>query len=166
MPTSLSEIKIDTRPEKHTMGIRIQTQFKGMFAEVDKLRKELNLWMKEQDSSIFGHMFLRYHVIDMEEEMDIEFGVLVDEPLPETDRIKAEVLPAGRYASLIYQGNGYTGNKTLVEWAKANAIQWDRWEDPKGDGFRCRTEIYLTDPKTEHRKTKWDIEVAIKLKDE
>jgi hypothetical protein len=76
------------------------------------------------------------------------------------------VLPAGRYASLIYVGHGLTGNKTLIEWAKANGIAWDRWDDEKGDAFRSRCETYLTDPKIEPRKTKWEIEVAIKLADD
>jgi hypothetical protein len=75
------------------------------------------------------------------------------------------VLPAGCYASLIYTGSGYSGNKTLVEWAKANGIAWDRWDDAKGDAFRSLYESHLTDPKIEPRKTKWQVEVAIKLKD-
>jgi hypothetical protein len=75
------------------------------------------------------------------------------------------VLPAGRYASLIYTGSGYAGNKALVDWAKANGIAWDRWNDAKGDAFCSRYESYLTDPKVEPHKTKWKIEVAIKLAD-
>jgi DNA gyrase inhibitor GyrI len=77
--------------------------------------------------------------------------------------VKAGVLPAGRYASVVYIGNGLTGNKTLIEWAKASGILWDRWDDAKGDAFRSRYESYLTDPKLEPRKTKWEVEVAIKL---
>ena len=36
----------------------------------------------------------------------------------------------------------------------------------KRDNFRCRYEMFLTDPKVEPRKTKWSIELAIKLVDE
>ena len=98
--------------------------------------------------------------------MDIEVGFPVTTPLPGDERVKPGKIPAGRFASLIFQGNGYTGNKTLIEWARDNGLKWDRWDDPKGDGFRARYEAYLTDPKVEHRKTKWDVEVAIKLADE
>jgi len=79
--------------------------------------------------------------------------------------VTAGTLPAGRYASLIYTGSGITGNKVLVEWAKVNQIAWDRWDDEKGDAFCARYESYLTDPRIEPRKTKWEVEVAIKLAD-
>lgn len=76
-------------------------------------------------------------------------------------------LPAGRYASVIYRNvGGITGNKALVEWAKANGIQWDRWNDPKGDAFRARAEIFLTDPAEQPDRKKWETEVAIKMADD
>ena len=81
------------------------------------------------------------------------------------NRVKQNVIPAGRYATLIYTGrnNAYKGNKALVEWAKANGIAWDRWDDPKGDAFRCRYESYLTDRLAEADNKKWDTDVAIKV---
>jgi effector-binding domain-containing protein len=159
----IGEPKIDERPETTYVGIRIQTPMKGMFAEVNKLFKEMNKWMKKEGIIPSGAPFLRYHVIDMAGEMDIEVGMPVAATVTGDERVKPGVLPAGRYASLIYTGSGLQGNKALVEWARDNGIRWDRWDDPKGDGFRCRYEAYLTDPKIEPRKTKWDIEVAIKL---
>jgi effector-binding domain-containing protein len=164
--TTVSQPRIDYRTEKSYMGIRTQVPMKGMFQVVDKLRREMSTWLKQQGVEPAGPPFLRYHVIDMAGEMDIEVGIPVATVLPGDGRVSANVLPEGRYASVIYVGNGLTGNKTLIEWAKANGIVWDRWEDPKGDAFRSRCETYLTDPKTEHRKTKWEIEVAIKLPDD
>ncbi|MFO7537814.1 MAG: GyrI-like domain-containing protein [Chloroflexota bacterium] len=164
--TTVSQPRIDYRTEKSYMGIRTQVPMKGMFQVVDKLRREMSTWLKQQGVEPAGPPFLRYHVIDMAGEMDIEVGIPVATVLPGDGRVSANVLPEGRYASVIYVGNGLTGNKTLIEWAKANGIAWDRWEDPKGDAFRSRCETYLTDPKTEHRKTKWEIEVAIKLADD
>ena len=165
MPTTTTAPKIDQRPEQIYMGIRTQTPMKGMFKIIDKLFKEINAWAKQNAVEPAGAPFLRYHVIDMEGEMDIEVGIPVKTALPNEGRIKSSSLPAGRYASLVYVGNGYTGNKTLVEWAKANGIAWDRWNDEKGDAFRSRYETYLTDPAIEPRKTKWEVEVAIKLAD-
>jgi effector-binding domain-containing protein len=161
--TTVSKPRIDDRDEQHYMGIRVQTPMKGMFKVVDKLFKVLNAWMSEHSIEPVGPSILRYHVIDMSGEMDIEVGILVTESLPGDERVKPGVLPAGKYASVVYIGNGYTGNKTLIEWAKANGIAWDRWDDPGGDAFHCRYEAHLTDPKIEPRKTKWEIEVAIKL---
>jgi effector-binding domain-containing protein len=163
--TWTSDPKIDERAEQPYMGIRTQTPMKGMFKVIDKLFKEMNGWLEQTGVQASGAPFLRYHVIDMEGEMDIEVGFPVAAALPDDGRVTAGVLPAGRYASLVYIGNGYTGNKTLVEWARDNGIAWDRWDDPKGDAFRCRLETYLTDPKVEPRKTKWQVEVAIKLRE-
>ncbi len=163
--TKTSLPKIDTRPEQHYLGIRTQTPMKGMSKVVGKLFDEMNKWAKQRGIEPAAPPFLRYHVIDMEGEMDIEVGFPVKSPMPEDGRMMPGVLPAGRYASLIYVGSGYTGNKVLVEWAKAEGLKWDRWEDPKGDGFRSRYEAYLTDPAIEPKKSKWDVEVAIKLAD-
>lgn len=164
--TTVGEPRIDDRPEKPYMGIRTQTPMKGMSKVVDKLFKEISAWAKQQGMEPAGPPFLRYHVIDMAGEMDIEVGIPVAAALPGTGRVSAGVLPAGRYANLVYSGSGLTGNKTLIEWARTNGIAWDRWDDEKGDAFRSRYETYLTDPDVEPRKTKWEVEVAIKLADE
>jgi effector-binding domain-containing protein len=164
--TTVSEPRIDYRTQKPYMGIRTQVPMKGMFKVVDKLRREMSIWLKRQGADPAGPPFLRYHVIDMAGEMDIEVGIPVATALAGDGRVSAAILPEGRYASVIYVGNGFTGNKTLIEWAKAKGIAWDRWDDPKGDAFRSRCETYLTDLKIEHRKTKWEIEVAIKLADD
>lgn len=161
----IGEPKIDVRTEKNYMGIRVQTPMRGMSKTVEKLFKEMNTWVKENNLKAAGVPFLRFHVIDMKGMMDIEVGTPVETSLPGNDRVRAGVIPAGRYASLIYTGSGLSGNKALIEWARANNLAWDRWDDEKGDAFRSRYESYLTDPKVERLKTKWEIEVAIKLAD-
>lgn len=40
---------------------------------------------------------------------------------------------------------------------------FDRSDDPNGDRFACRYEAYLTDPRTEPRKTKWEVELNIRV---
>jgi effector-binding domain-containing protein len=162
----ISEPKIDYREEKLYMGIRTVAPFNGMFAVVDKLLKELRTWVKRHGIADEGPFFLRYHVIDMNGPMDIEVGFMVSAHLPGNERVKPGVLPAGRYASLIYTGSGMAGNKALIGWAQENGIAWDRWDDPAGDAFRCRYEVYLTDYRVEHRKTLWEIDLAIKIADD
>ncbi|HYF64037.1 MAG TPA: GyrI-like domain-containing protein [Herpetosiphonaceae bacterium] len=147
-------------------GIRTQTPMKGMFTVVARLRAALEAWMEERQVAGIGSAFLRYHVIDMAGVMDIAVGIPVAAPLPGDGQVIADQLPAGRYARLVYQGHGLTGNKALLAWAAAQGLALDRSEVPEGDAFRARFERYLTDPRVEPRKTKWDIEVAIKLADE
>ena len=161
----IGEPRIDDRVEQLYMGIRTQLPMKGMFPIVRRLFKEMNAWAKRHGVTPAGPPFLRYHVIDMAGEMDIEVGIPVASTLPPDGRVAPGVLPAGRYASLVYSGSGLAGNKALVEWAKATGHAWDRWDDAKGDAFRARYESYLTDPKTEPRIKNWQVEVAIKLAD-
>ena len=163
MPTKIGAASIEYRDEKKYMGIRTQTPFNGMFAVVDELRKELYGWFKVQGIEPEGPSFLRYHVIDMAGEVDIEFGIQMTEHVPGDQRVTPGVLPAGHYANLIYRGSGMGPNKALIHWAAENGLAWDRWDDAKGDGFRCRYEAYLADPRIEPRKKQWDVDLAIKL---
>jgi hypothetical protein len=163
MTTTIGEPKIDVRPEQVYMGIRTIAPFKGMFKVVDKLSKEMNIWMKVRDVKPAGPPFLRFHVIDMRGKMDLTYGIPVGEALPGDGYVTTDILVAGRYASLIFSGSGLAGNKALIEWVRANGMDFDRWDTDAGDNFRCRYEAYLTDPKLEPRKTKWKVEVAIKL---
>jgi len=147
------------------MGIRTIAPFKGMSKVIDQMSKELNTWVSENKVKTSGPPFLRFHVIDMRGFMDIAFCVPVRKALPDDGDIKADVLPAGRYASLIYSGGGISANRALIEWVRAQGLDFDRWDTEQGDNFRGRCETYLTDPKIEPRKSKWNIEVAIKLAD-
>lgn len=161
----IGEPEITFRAQRLSMGIRTIAPFRGMFAVRDELLKELRIWVGKHGITEEGPFFLRYHVIDMNNQMDIEVGYVVSEHLTGDDRVTPGILPAGNYASLIYTRYGMRGNKALINWAKENGIQWDRWDDPAGDAFRCRYEAYLTDYRIEPRKSKWQVELAIKIAD-
>lgn len=159
----IGDPKLDNRKEKRYLGIRFQVPFKGMSSHISKRFKEIQHWAGEHGVRIAGAPFLRYYVIDMAGEMDLEVGIPVSAAHSGDELVRPGVLPAGRYASLVYTGSGYAGNKALIEWAEAQGIRWDRWDDPKGDAFRSRYESYLTDPKVEPRRKNWQVEVAIKV---
>ena len=57
--------------------------------------------------------FIRYHVIDMAAKLDIDLGVPVAGPVPGDNRVSRGMLPAGRYAMLVYQdvGRGVEANR-------------------------------------------------------
>ena len=163
--TSIGKPEIDTRPQITYMGIRTIAPFKGMPQVIGKLVDELNGWVDENKVKTAGPPFLRFHVIDMRGYMDISFCVPVKKARPDDGNVKADVIPAGRYASLIYSGGGISANRALIEWVRAQGLDFDRWDTEQGDNFRGRYETYLTDPNIEPRKSKWKIEVAIKLAD-
>jgi len=161
----ITEPKISFHDERMYVGIRVKTPFIGMFATVDKLLEEMRNWVKVHGIADEGPFFLRYHVIDMEDMMDIELGFIVQETQEGDDRVKPNVLPKGRYASLTYSRYAMRGNKALIGWIKDNNIRIDRWNDKEGDAFACRYEAYLTDYRIEPRKKAWNVELAIKLAD-
>jgi hypothetical protein len=148
------------------MGIRTIAPFKGMSKVVDQLRQRMNGWIAEHSIKPAGPPFLRLHVIDMRGLMDLSYGVPVDHALPDEGEIQAGELPAGQYASLIYSGGGVSANRALIEWVRAQGLAFDRWKTDQGDNFRGRYESFLTDPQVEPRKSRWEIEVAIKLAEE
>jgi effector-binding domain-containing protein len=161
--TTIGKPKIDKRPKLTYMGIRTLAPFKGMSKEVDRIRKDLIQWLSENKIKTSGPPFLRFHVIDMRGFMDISFCFPVRKILPDDGDIKADFIPAGRYASLIYSGGGISANRALIEWVRAQGLDFDRLDTAQGDNFRGRYETFLTDPQIEPRKSKWQIEVAIKL---
>ena len=162
----ITEPKLSLRRERQYVGIRVKTPFRGMFAVVDQLLKELRAWVKAHGMADEGPFFLRYHVVDMEGIMNIEVGFVVRKPHGGDDRVKPGVLPRGRYAHLTYTRYAMRGNKALIGWIKEKKIRLDRWDDKEGDAFACRYEAYLTDYRVEPRKSAWEVELAIKIADE
>jgi effector-binding domain-containing protein len=156
--TTIGKPKIDTREKQAYMGIRTIAPFQGMSKVIGRLSDEMNTWMEQQKVKPSGPPFLRFHVIDMRGFMDIEFGFPYRKALPDDGEVKAGILPAGRYASLIYSGGGISANRALIEWVRAQDMDFDRWDTEQGDNFRGRYETYLTDPKVEPRKSRWKID--------
>ena len=156
---------VEHRPARHTIGIRIVTPFEGMFAQVDILLKTLREWVNQHGLAEQGPYFLRYHCIDMAGDMDIEVGFVVKKPQAADGQIQPGVQPAGRYAHLTYSRYALRGNQALSIWVKDNNIALDNTITPAGEAFTCRYEAYLTDYRIEPRKTKWQVDLAIKLKD-
>ena len=154
------------KPERPYLGIRLETPFSGMFAVITKTLKELRKWSKENSLSEAGLYFIRYYHCDMKDIMDVEVGLMTNSGLVGQGRIKPGSLPKGRYATLVYRGNGLRGNQALMKWAKDHEITFDPLVVGAVESYTCRYEAYLTDYRTEPRKLLWDVELAIKIADE
>jgi effector-binding domain-containing protein len=157
-PTRVVELAM-----RDCLGIRVVTPFRGMLAQRNALLDELTRWLTDQGIDGVGPFFLRLHVIDMSGPMDLEVGVVTPTALPGDDRVRPSTLPAGRYATLTYRNHSLRANRALLDWAAAEGLVLDRHEIAAGDAFGCRYEAYRTDPRTEPRKTKWEVELSIRL---
>ena len=165
IPPEIGAPGIDQRTARQYVGLRIITPFEGMFAQTDKLFKELRRWVNAQGLVDQGPYFLRYHVIDMQGLMDVEAGFVVTSQQAGDEHVKSGVLPAGRYAHLTYSRYALRGNQALLTWIKEQKLEADREDTSKGDAFACRYEAYLTDYRTEPRKKNWQVDLAIRLRD-
>ncbi len=159
---------INERAEQPYMGIRVQVPMSEISnGLVPKLLDEIFGWLQQHDVAPDGPPFMRFHVINMDGNMDIELGVPVAKTAAGNGRINAGSLPAGQYASLVYTGvtNGIPANKVLIDWAAEQGLAWDSHDSPEGDVFASRYESFLTGPDEDPDPANWDTEVAIRLAD-
>ena len=158
--------KIVEHGERPYVAVKSVVSMKEIGAVAGKFLGEVFGWAAGHGVSPAGAPFFKYNVFDMERGFEIEFGVPTASPAKGDDRVLAGVLPAGRYASLVYWGpyqQLYDANAALLDWIKKQGLTMDVAESAEGERFGCRLEIYLTDPAVEKDPEKWETEVAIRL---
>ena len=104
---------------------------------------------------------MRLLVVDMAALLEIELGVLVATSVQGIVRVAAGVLPANRYATLVYTGveNGIAANAALQEWAARQGIVWQKWATERGDGG-ARASSGSSRSRDEADPAKWETELA------
>ena len=161
--TVIGAVEIVEKPSRTYLGIRFETPFPGLFAQVTRELKTLRKWVKEKQLLEEGPYFVRYYHCDMKSLMDVEVGFVTATAQSDEAGIKPGTLPQGRYASLIYRGNGLRGNQALMKWARDTGATFDSQYPDLAESYTCRYEAYLTDYRVESRKLLWDVELSIKL---
>lgn len=159
--------KVDDRTEQPYLSIRTLAGMPELPNVIPTLIDEVFGWLAQHGITPAGAPFMRFHVIDMANQIDMEIGVPVASPQQGDDRVKPGAVPAGRYASLIYTGvaDGVPANAALLDWCANQGLKLDQWDTPKGDAFGGRFEFFLTGPEDDPDPGKWDTEVAFKLAD-
>jgi effector-binding domain-containing protein len=164
--------RVDDRNEQPYVGIRSQIAMGELPTVIPQQIGEVAAWLEQQRVEPDGPPLVRYHMcpaeVDMAAMLDIAVGWPIATVLAGNDRIIADALPAGRYASLVFTGveNGIKGNGALIAWAVAQGIHWDSWDVDKGEAFAGRVEYMLDGPDDDPNPANWKTEVAIKLADE
>lgn len=153
----------EERAAQHYAGIGTTVPMDGIAAAVDDAFPELFGWLTGQGITTSGPPFIRFVVIDMDRELEIELAVPVAEPVTASGRIRPGVLPAGRYVVTRHTGP-YDGliaaNAALQQFARDHGIAFDTWDTADGTAWRCRAEHYITDPSQEPDPGKWETELA------
>ena len=125
-----------------------------MLAERDRLLAELIAWLDGNGVRPDGPFFLRLHTVDMAGEMDIEVGVFA--AAAGDAEVAQGAAPAGDYVVLRYVNHSLRAHRLLFAWAETHGIRFDV-QDADWAG---RFETYVTDPRTEPRKTRRQTELA------
>jgi effector-binding domain-containing protein len=143
-------------------AIRVGVSMEELGPVVPPLTARVFNWLDAQGVAPAGPPFWRYVIIDMENELEIETGVSVASPVEGDAEIRAGVLPAGRYATVVHTGHPdtlVTATRDLLQWGAERDLEWD----VDGDTWGCRLEEYLSDPAEDMEQ--WQTRLAFRLRD-
>lgn len=124
--------------------------------------------LAEQGIEAVGAPFYNYRRINMSDTLDVEAGVAVSREGEVAGSVRYGTLPGGRFMEMIWHGHpdqleAVTG--LLIGWVRLTNQPLDMVEKPDGDHFRCRLEIYETDPDDEPDMNRWVTRLNFKLAD-
>jgi effector-binding domain-containing protein len=159
--------EIVTRTEQPYVAIRGQVSM-AEIAGFAVRTGEVFSWLGAHGLPPAGPPFLKYNVIDMASQLEIDNGVPVAAPAAGEGEVISGVLPAGRYATLTHVGHPSElaeATKTLLDWAAGQGLTWDMSPGADGERWGSRLEIYLTDPREEPDMSKWVTQLAFRLAD-
>ena len=159
--------EIVTRAEQPYVAIRGQMSMAELGAFATRT-PEVFAWLGARGLPPAGPPFLKYNVIDMMRQLEVENGVPVAAPADGDAEVVYGILPAGRYATLTHVGHPSElvgATKALLDWAAGQGLAWDMSPGETGDRWASRLEIYLTDPREEPDMSKWVTQLAFRLAD-
>jgi len=159
--------EIIQRPAQPYAGIPAWVTMAALGSVADRI-PEIFGWLGGHGIAPAGPPFFRYHVIDMERQLQVEVGVPVASAIEDDAAIRAGTLPAGRFAVMTHTGAPDTlvgATAELLDWAKARGLQWDVSQVEAGEQWGCRLELYLTNPAEEPDMGKWETQLAFRLAD-
>ncbi len=163
------EPKIERRKKQYYVAIRTAASIPfGKYLQ--PAWNEVYEWMMHNEIQPSGLAIIRYLTTDMSKKLDIDIGFTVDKAVKGNNRIIADFLPAGRYATLLYsgpyKGKGiFKATVALLDWAKENKIKWNTSKKKGVEWWNGRAEFYFSDPATEKDSTKFKTELAFLIAD-
>lgn len=124
-------------------------------------------WLDVHGVEPAGSPFIRFLVIDMMQDLQIELAVPVDGQLEEDELVRSGSLPGGDYVVLRHTGS-YDGLLTdtgqLLDWADQHDIDFDVTKTAAGDAWAGRVETYVIGRSTEPDPDKWQTDIAMKIR--
>lgn len=155
------------RPVTHYVALPRKVSMNQLGQAIPEAIDEVAAWLVTQGIEPFGAPLIRYRVIDMDNDLQVEIGWPIDGPIEAPSQFVVDVLPAGTYGSATYSdvSEGVEGNAALLGWGNDAGLKWDRRDTDEGDAFASRVEFFLTGPDDDPDPTTWLTEVIIKIVD-
>lgn len=133
------------------MSIRGKTTLAALVDTIGEFLREVWEYVEKSGGKFSGPPFTCYHKISGEE-IEIEAGMPVSDPLPSAGRIKAGELPGGEAVSTIHYGP--------YDFLPAAGEALDAWVKQHGrEAAGPNWEIYWTDPGEVIKAEEWKTEV-------
>ena len=95
--------EITQRAAQPYAGISAWVTMAAIGSVADRM-PEIFSWLGARGIAPVGPPFFRYHVVDMERQLQVEAGVPVASAVEDDDAIRAGTLPAGRFAIMTHTG--------------------------------------------------------------
>jgi effector-binding domain-containing protein len=159
----MAEPTIVTREEQPYVALRGKVAMDEIGAFAHRL-DEVASWMAARNVLPADAPFFKYDEIDMEAGIVLEIGYPTDDRHAGEDPIVSGVLPAGKYVSMTHRGHPaqlIDATRELLAWAKQQELEFD----VDGNKWRCRLEIYKSDPHEVPDMNDWETELLIRLRD-
>jgi len=163
----MTEPQIQQRDEQRYLAIRREVT-NGIPAVVDQAFPQLFAWLGRHGAEPAGPPFIRYLEVDHAgEPLEIEVAAPVTGDAPEDNTVRADTLPAGRYATLLHTGPYRSedvpdlgdAQAALRSWTEQQGIVTGRPSE-RGSSLPCCVEHYRIGPPMEQDWTKWETELA------
>ena len=126
-------------------------------------------WLGAHGIAPAGPPFLKYNVIDMMRQLEIDNGVPVAAPVDgDGDMIAGAVRPPGvtppspTWATPV---SSWRPPRRCWTGPPRQGLAWDVSPDADGERWGGRVEYYLTDPREEPDMSKWVTQLAFRLAD-
>jgi len=164
----VAEPKIERRKKQPYVALRMAVPIPfGKYLQ--PAWDEVYEWMKSRGIQPSGPAIIRYLTTDMSKELDLDVGFAIDKAVKGDQRITADYLPAGKYATLLYtgpyKGKGiFKATVALLEWAEENKVKWNVSKKKGVEWWNGRAEFYFSDPATEKDPAKFKTELAFLVK--
>jgi len=162
------EPRIEVRAERFYIAFPVEITLKE-WDTANALFEELFEWLNKKGLQPNGAPFFRYWMIDdNNQRFKLEVGIPVVNATFGDERVIADTMPEGKYMIITHKGHPDRIHETvniLEEWSEDRGLILDKSVKGNEENWGGRFEYYLTDPQVEPDRTKWAIEIALKLKE-